>query len=106
VRPRLILAHWHDDPQALADELSIAGSAPPLEETRPELFPPSARSRALTPADLADLETQLADLAAAAEDQTRPLGRRRLGRRTARSTIREAFRKSQKIIANATGGAS
>jgi hypothetical protein len=41
----------------------------------------------------ADVATQLADLVAAAEDATRPLGARELGRRAARRAITESAEK-------------
>ena len=41
---------------------------------------------------LADLQSQIDDLHAAAEDATRPLARRALGRPTARAAIQDAYR--------------
>lgn len=47
---------------------------------------------------LSDLRTQVEDLAAAGEDATRPLGRRVLGRPTARSEILEARRALRQLL--------
>lgn len=49
----------------------------------------------------ADLATQLADLVAAAEDATRPLGERELGRRAARRAITESADKLRGALAYA-----
>lgn len=48
---------------------------------------------------LADLRTQIDDALAAAEDATRPLGQRELGRRAARRSIREAERAIGQLFA-------
>lgn len=74
--------------------------------------PPAAPSP-LDPADaaafqawLADLGTQVDDLAAAAEDATRPPGRRMLGRAGARRIILEARRAVGDLLAAARAGAA
>jgi hypothetical protein len=71
--------------------------------------PPAAldlSDRAAVRAWLADLRTQVDDLFAAAEDATRPLGRRALGRPTARAAIRDAKRAIDQLAALAEEGAS
>jgi hypothetical protein len=73
-------------------------AGPPRKATTPA--PP-----ALTAADIAELREQLADLAAAAFDAVLPLGRRRLGRVTARETIRSAYHKVCAILASGEKGA-
>ena len=54
---------------------------------------------------LVELRTQVDDLFAAGEDATRALGRRALGRPTARAAIREAHRKIEQLVAVAERGA-
>ena len=54
---------------------------------------------------LRELRTQVAEIAAAGEDATRPPGKRALGRATARSTILEAQRAIEQMIATAEQGA-
>lgn len=54
---------------------------------------------------LADLRTQVDDLHAAAEDATRPLGRRALGRPTARAIVRDARHAIVQLLATAEEGA-
>jgi hypothetical protein len=64
-----------------------------------DLADPAARR-----AWLADLREQLEDLAAAGEDATRPLGRRALGRPTARGQILEARHALQQLVDAAERG--
>ena len=54
---------------------------------------------------LADLRTQVDDLHAAAEDATRPLARRALGRPTARTAIQEAHGAIGHLLSAAERGA-
>ncbi len=75
---------------------------------------PYAELREVTPLDLADpaavrawisaLRTQIGDATGAGEDALRPLGRRCLGRRTARCTLREASLAIEQLIASAERG--
>ena len=60
----------------------------------------------LSAADAADLRDQINDLGAAALDAVRPLGRRRLGRVTARGAILDAKRKALAILRHAGGEVS
>ena len=69
--------------------------------------PPAAldlSDRSAVRAWLADLSTQVDDLHAAAEDATRPLGRRALGRPTARAAIEDAGRAIGHLLAAAERG--
>lgn len=54
---------------------------------------------------LRELRTQIDEVVAAGEDATRPLGQRALGRATARSTILEAQRAIEQMLAMAKPGA-
>jgi hypothetical protein len=53
---------------------------------------------------LGDLATQIEDVVAAAEDATRPPGRRLLGRAMARSTILETRRVLRQLVRAAQRG--
>jgi len=50
---------------------------------------------------LADLRAQISDAVTTAEDALRPLGRRRLGRWTARRTLRQASTAIEQLLAAA-----
>jgi hypothetical protein len=71
--------------------------------TRTTLRGSAAGTLTLSAADATDLRQQVDDLGAAALDATRPLGRRRLGRVTAREQIRAAYRKACTILVQAGG---
>lgn len=64
-------------------------------DTRPAL---DLTTPAALRAWLAAQRTQIADLYAAAEDATRPLARRALGRPTARAAIHQAHRALQQLL--------
>lgn len=58
----------------------------------------------LSEADRKDLVATIRDLGDAALDQVAPLGRRHLGRVTARATIRDAYRKALAALGEKEAG--
>jgi hypothetical protein len=70
---------------------------------RPPEAKPTAAPISLSSADVADLLTQIEDLAAAGLDATAPLSHRSLGRSEARRIVRDARRKAFGILGAARG---
>jgi hypothetical protein len=88
----LDLVLWRDE---VDERYGIAESdIPPLDITNPEAFR----------AWLTELRSEIDDAVGAGEDATRPVGKRRLGRATARSTLLEARRALEQLLEAATRG--
>ncbi|MFT3771166.1 MAG: hypothetical protein QM820_37605 [Minicystis sp.] len=88
-----LLERWLDDVEARP--MAPAGGSYALD----------LDDRALVRAWLFTLRTKVEDAVAAGEDATRPLGRRELGRQTARSAILEAGHAIDGMLAAAERGA-
>ena len=86
------LADWQDEAEDR-----------PYTEPKP-ITPLDLVDPAAVRAWLADLRTHIGDATGAGEDALRPLGRRRLGRRTARRSLREACIAVEQLLAAAERG--